>query len=145
MYTGKKYSGMKSSVCFALKFAISPFSPHLPFGVQISKQNRHRTFHTRIFFTGVVFLTTHLNSMSSTMCYYTCTLNQLCLIPDISLFTKCPQLLLQWIFTDQIYHPLTLTGTIAGKKYSVKSPNPKLKLDRIFELHNLYHSSSVAS
>ena len=53
MYTGKKYSGMKSSVCFALKFAISPFSPHLPFGVQISKQNRHRTFHTRIFFTGV--------------------------------------------------------------------------------------------
>ena len=49
LYTGAGYSGMKGSVCFVLKFALPPFSSPLPSGVQISKQNRHRTFHTRIF------------------------------------------------------------------------------------------------
>ena len=45
---------MKGSVCFVLIFALPQFSPPLPSGVQISKQNMHKTFHTRIFFTGVV-------------------------------------------------------------------------------------------
>ena len=31
-YSGAGYSGMKGSVCFVLKFALPPFSPHLPFG-----------------------------------------------------------------------------------------------------------------
>ena len=35
---------VKGSVCFVLKLALPPFSPPLPSGVQISKQNRHRTF-----------------------------------------------------------------------------------------------------
>ena len=33
-----------------MKFALSPFSPPFPSEVLISKQNRHSTFHTRIFF-----------------------------------------------------------------------------------------------
>ena len=35
---------VKGSVCFDLKFALPPFSPPLPSGVQISKQNTHWTF-----------------------------------------------------------------------------------------------------
>ena len=35
------YYGMKGSVCFVLKFALPPFSPPLPSGVQIAKQNKH--------------------------------------------------------------------------------------------------------
>ena len=38
--------------CF-LKFALSPFSTPLPSVVQISKQNRHSTYHTRILSTCV--------------------------------------------------------------------------------------------
>ena len=44
---------VKGSVCFVLIFALPHFSPPLPSGVQISKQNRHRTFYTRISYTGV--------------------------------------------------------------------------------------------
>ena len=48
------YLGRKGSVCFVWKFALLPFlSLSLPSGVQISLQNRHRTFHTRISCTGV--------------------------------------------------------------------------------------------
>ena len=35
---------VKGSLCFVLKFALPPFSPRLPSEVQISKQNRHKTF-----------------------------------------------------------------------------------------------------
>ena len=38
-YLAKKGSWVKGSVWFVLKFALPPFSPPLPCGVQISKQN----------------------------------------------------------------------------------------------------------
>ena len=38
---GQSISWVKGSVCFVLKFAFPPFSPTLPSGVQISKQNMH--------------------------------------------------------------------------------------------------------
>ena len=44
---GDMNSDVKHSVCFVLKFALPPFSPPLPSGVQISKQNTHRTFDIR--------------------------------------------------------------------------------------------------
>ena len=43
-YTVAGYSGTNGSVCFVLKFALPHFSPPLPSGVQISKQNTHRIF-----------------------------------------------------------------------------------------------------
>ena len=51
-YTGIHFYGMKGYVCLVLKFALPPFSHPLPSGVQISKQNRHRTSHTRTSFFG---------------------------------------------------------------------------------------------
>ena len=44
MYRGLGIYDVKGSVCFVLKFALPPFSPPLPSVVEISKQNRHRTF-----------------------------------------------------------------------------------------------------
>ena len=44
MYTGEVISDVKGSVCFVLKFALPPFSPPPPYVVQLSGQNRHRTF-----------------------------------------------------------------------------------------------------
>ena len=43
-YRGEVISWVKGSACFVLKFALPPFSPALPSGVQISKQNTHGTF-----------------------------------------------------------------------------------------------------
>ena len=43
-YRGDINYDVKGSVCFALQFAPPPFSPPLPYVVQIPKQNRRRTF-----------------------------------------------------------------------------------------------------
>ena len=43
-YKGGVISWVKGSCCLVLKFSFPPFSPRLPFVVQISKQNTHRTF-----------------------------------------------------------------------------------------------------
>ena len=40
-YRGGVNTWVKCSVCFILKFALPPFSPPLPSGMQISKQNMH--------------------------------------------------------------------------------------------------------
>ena len=38
---GSRYFWVQGSVCFAFKFALPPFSPPLPSGVQISKHARN--------------------------------------------------------------------------------------------------------
>ena len=50
MSRGEINPWVKGSVCFILKCSFPPFSPPV---VQVSKQNRHRTFDPRINFTPV--------------------------------------------------------------------------------------------
>ena len=53
LYRGYIISWVKGSVCFVFQFAFPLFSPILPSGVQISKQNMHWTFDPRKNFTSV--------------------------------------------------------------------------------------------
>ena len=48
LYRGLHVNDVKGYVCFVLEFAHPPFSPPLPSVVEVSKQNRHSTFDTRI-------------------------------------------------------------------------------------------------
>ena len=41
VYRGEVIYYVKGSVCFVLKFALTPFSPSLPSGVKFSIQNMH--------------------------------------------------------------------------------------------------------
>ena len=43
-YRAEGISWAKGSVCFGLKSALPTFSPPLPYGVRVSKQNMHGTF-----------------------------------------------------------------------------------------------------
>ena len=58
-YTGVGYTGMNSSVCFVLKFALPPFAPALPTANFQTKQAQNQ-FHTRISCTGVQIVASRL-------------------------------------------------------------------------------------
>ena len=48
LYMRLGFYDVKGSVCFVVRFALSPFSPPPPSEVQISKQNKQRTFDIKL-------------------------------------------------------------------------------------------------